>query len=499
MPARLWILAVVLAAAVATSPTWQSLWVTWRQVHDYQHGGLIALIAVAWLVLAVRRGPAAEARPSWPGIGLLLLAALAWLVAHSAQSQMAHQMIAPGVVWLAVLAVAGPGSALAFAAPIGFMYFATPVWDYAVPFLQRLSVWSAETSLSLAGVSAQVEEYRVTIPEGTFRIIEGCSGKRFFMVAVAMGVLSSAINGIRGLRAVAFVAACGLLAMFANYVRIFIVIYAGHVTQMQHYFVAVEHKSLGNAIFAALLLVILLLARRLAPPMSASQPAAPRPADKTPGSPTARLAVLGVLAGVFALVHVRSHAAQTPPALGALPLVVGDWQGPLPPAASWQPRFPGAADSRRAAYRSVAGAVELYINVYGEQRQGAGELVYFGNSVIAPGGWKRSWPLQSQRMPVGDGEDLLVFEATGPAGDRWVVAQVYGVGGKLTSSELMAQLSYGVRSILRPEPSGLLALAVSCDPNCEAARALVKSFWDDMAIPVRGMWPGAGSEAGNQQ
>lgn len=482
---RVWVALAAALAAVAVWPSLQSLAQIWREVHDYQHGWLIAPIAIVWFGL-VLRGPLPGApRASYAATMPLALALAAWLVAYNANSQMAHQLLAPWVLGLSVLAVSGPKVTRAFAAPIGFLYFATPIWDYAVPVLQRLSVWATESALALVGVPAVVSEYVVTIPEGTFRIIEGCSGKRYFMVTLAMAVLSAHVHGIRGWRYPVFVAGCGLLAMIANYVRIFTVIYAGHVSRMQHYFVAVEHKSLGNAIFVVLLLAVFLLARRLASPHSVQRASAGgRLAAE--GSPGGRIVLVALLGLAIGLTQARASASLPPPRLLGLPVATGTWQGPLPASPSWQPRYPGAADSRRAAYVSPAGTVEVYVNVYGEQRQGEGELIQYGNTLLAPGEWTRAWPLQADALQPARGPALLAFEARAPSGQRWLVARVFDVGGKLTTSELAAQLSYGLQSTLRPVPAGVFALASQCDGNCEAARALVKSFWDDMSGPVRG-------------
>jgi exosortase len=485
MYARLLVMGSATVAAWAVWPSLQSLAGVWRDVHDYQHGWLIALISVAWFGVVLRRGLPEAPRPSLTGGALLAATLFAWLVCYNANSQMAHEVLAPAVIWLAILAAAGWRVALAFAAPVGFLYFATPIWEYAVPVLQRLSVWATESLLGLAGVPVTVREYVVTIPEGTFRIIEGCSGKRYFMVTLAMAVLSAAVNGIRGWRYPVFIGACGLLAMLANYLRIVIVIVAGHLTDMQHYLVAVEHRTLGNVIFVLLLAVVFLLARVLSPANEEAPRVARNAGDAVQGPMAGRVAVFAVLALAIGLVHVRSNAAMPAPALGPLPLVTADWQGPLPPDPAWAPVFPGASDVRRAAYASPAGTVELYVNVYGEQRQGEGELVYFANRLLAPGDWKRPWPVQTTPLGSSAGRDLPAFEAAAADRQDWIIARIYDVGGQLRASELGAQLSYGVLSTFRPVPAGVFAMAARCNGNCEAARALVKSFWDDMSVSVR--------------
>ena len=503
LPLRLVIPGVVLAALLVVWPSLASLADLWRDIKDYEHGALIALIALAWLGLVVRDGLPGPARVSPLGCLLLAGALLAWLVAFNANSLIAHQLLAPAVLWLALYAATGWRVAVLLAGPVGFLYFATPVWDYFVPVLQQLSVLATESLLALVGVPAVVREYTVSIPEGTFRIVEGCSGKRYFMVTLAMSVLAGTVNGLRGWRFPAFVVASALLAMLANYLRIVAVIYAGHVSNMQHYLVAVEHKTLGHVIFAVLLVAVFLLARWLAPATApaagqsggAAAPGADHGRSAGVQSPWPLLAPLVLLLVTFALVQTRAAATLEAPVLGPLPLVAAGWQGPLPAKSGWMPRYVAVADERRAAYSSAGGTVELYVNVYGRQRQGE-ELIYYGNSLLAPGVWTRGWPRVSTRLVPTSAPVLLGFEAQAADGRRWFIAHAFDVGGRLTTSELVAQLLYGLRSITGSVPAGVFAMAALCNTNCEAAQALVESFWDDMSGTVRALRQDGHQEAG---
>lgn len=488
-------------AALATAALWPSLGslaATWRDMHDYQHGYIIAAVSAIWLAVIARRQWSARPRPSLPGLGALAVVLFAWVVGVCANSLIAHQMLFPLAVWCAVWSATGLQQARHAAAPIAFLYFATPIWEYAVPVLQRLSVAATETALGWLGVSAEVHEYFVSIRGGTFHIAEGCSGKRYFVVTLAVAVLGAAIYRMRGVRALAYVLACGVLALVANWIRIIIVIYAGHIAGMQTYLVAVEHLTLGNVIFVCLLVLVLLLARAVAP-ASTARARRPWTSDPFPGTAIRRGSALpfaaiaaALLVTAFAAAYPRAANALHDVSPGGLPLTTGRWQGPLPGAAAWTPNFVGAAGERRASYSSAAGTVELYVNAYGVQHQGQ-ELVQYANTLLAPGTWQRAWPQAtqplSQRAP-----SPASFEASTDDGRRWVLAYLFDVGGWYTSREPLAQLAYGLQAIRRPVPSGVVALAVRCDTDCAAARALATAFWDDMSGPILGMLPHSGQD-----
>ncbi|MGQ0384051.1 MAG: exosortase C-terminal domain/associated protein EpsI [Gammaproteobacteria bacterium] len=482
------VLAVALAAAAlaATWPSLQSLFDHWVAVRDYQYGLPIALIALVWIVAAARQSRVPP-QPSWSGILALAASLLAWLVAHNAHSQVVHQMLMPVVVWTAVLAGAGRTMARRLMLPTAYLFFAIPIWDYAVPVLQWLSVIATETTLALAGVPAEVSEFRVTLPVGSFEIVEGCSGKRYFMVTLAVGVLAVAVNRMPLRRATAYLAACGVLALLANWLRIFVVIVAGHVSNMRHYLVAVEHETFGNVIFALLVIAVLLMARRFGSAAPRAAAAGGADAAGQPLRSASRLApaglALAILIAAAALPHARARLATDARSLPPLPVTTAHWQGPLPGEARWDPRFQGVSAERRARYSTGQHAVEVYVNLYLHQAQGA-ELVLFENRLDAPGPWRQSWPPVRVALTTPSGQRLMSFEAGDPAGVTWLFVYRYQIGAWGTTSDGLAQIAYGLQSMLRPAPSGMVALAMRCDTNCESARALVMTFWDEMAAPI---------------
>jgi EpsI family protein len=481
-------LAMAGLALLACWPSVRTLADFWFGIADYRYGLPIALIALAWLVYAARGMPAA-ARPTWTGVAALLLSLMAWLVAYNANSQIAHQVLVPLVIWCAMLAGTGQAVARRLWAPVAFLYFAIPVWEYVEPLLQWLSVVATEATLALARIPAEVQENYVRIPSGSFQIVEGCSGKRYFMVTLAVACLAVALNRMNWRRAAIYVACCGGLALLANWIRIFIVILAGHRTHMQHYLVAVEHESFGNGIFVLLLGAVLLLARRFTrdglrrespAPGAEAPPAAARPARMAAGAAVLSLAI------VAALPLARAQARAVQGALPPLPLAADRWQGPLPALPGWRPAFAGASAERHASYQRGAATVEVYVNLYPAQGQGA-ELVYYENRLAAPGDWTQAWPPVTTLVRNPAGLVLRLFEAEDPSGRRWLIGFHYRVGAWGTARDWVAQVSYGLQSMLRPAPSGVVALASLCDANCESARALVMGFWDDMSAPIVAM------------
>jgi EpsI family protein len=445
----------------------------WEHGAEYEHGSAIIAIVAVWLVAVRGRIAAADigARPlALPALAALLLL---WLVAHRANSELMQQALMPPIILVAVLAAFGPGVARVVLLPIGYLYFAIPIWDQLIPALQSITTDVAESVLGALGVPVSIEGYHVTVPAGRFTIAEGCSGKRYLIVALAVAVAAGAMQRLRWPRFAALIAITVLSALVINWIRVIVIIYAGHVTQMQHYLVATEHFSFGYALFVPLLIAIVLAASRIGRGNS--------PPARVERSPAAmRNAPIGGLAGCVALLAATAFAGASNgavtdarPVLAALPILTGQWQGPLPEQAGWNPEFAGAVEERRAAYVMDRARIEIYVNVYGRQKQGA-ELINDRNSVApTAAGWT-----VVRRLP-GSWQSPASLIAEDAARRRWVIAYIYSSGARVTSSAALTQLHYGTRAILRPAPAGVIALAAPCATDCELAATHVSQFWND--------------------
>jgi len=459
--------ALLAAGTLGLWPTLVGLVRIWLQMLDYHHGFLVAAVTLGWLFWRRELINASAVRVEAKALALLAIAVLAWVVSYRANSELMQQLLIPVMLQLAVLAVFGRRIASLTLAPLAYLYFAIPVWEHLLPLLQWLTTQVTETVLRLMGVVTHVDGHSVTIPEGTFEIIEGCSGKRYVVIGLAFATMAGVTHDVRGRGRVILLASATLAALVTNWIRVVVVIYAGHVSNMQHYLVAREHLTFGYALFIPLMAVIILIARRLqrdsivAAGSAESHSSARRPSA----------AVLGVTAALLLMpLFVASIKQQldAPVALLPLPVLTGEWQGPLPASSRWQPHYVGADGERRASYTSAEGRVEVYYNVYGPQSP-EHELVHFGNTIV-PADWT---VVSRSRLPGS--APMLTIARDGDAA-RWVIAQDLRVGGVRAASPALAQILYGIQALWRPVPSGTVVLAAACDPDCDQAQANLLEF-----------------------
>ena len=472
------LVAVLVIVPLVYWPATRSLIVSWLDFANttYTHGFLIVAISgwFVWKARAAAMVPDLQSRTAGERVrvALLLLAVvLAWQFAYRAGIQTATQLLLLPLMWCAVLALLGRNAARAMRFPLGFLIFAVPVWDYLNPLAQWSSIFVVRFLLRVTGIPAYFDATAVHLPAGTFQIEHGCSGLHFIIVALALAALLGELRGDDWRRRLGWLLVAVALAMFSNWLRIYTVILAGHLTDMQHYLVRVSHYSYGWVLFMLAVLVLILLERRI----PARTPAAADPGGGrlAPGRVVASpwtLAMCGVLAlpvGFNTLIDAQLSAMPALPA--AAPRIPG-WIAVNAADSTWHPRQISADHERLLRFSDTASTVSLYEAEYREQRQGKklgglgnrlegdGEVVA-GTDVSAAGRTFRAL-----RLTTHGAESLL-----------WVT---YVVDGRAFTSATRAQLWYSWITLISARPSNSIALALwtPCDPDCVVAGAALNRF-----------------------
>jgi exosortase len=473
---RLWLIAAL--ACVIALVYWPS---TVFLIHEkwsdttsgtYSHGWLIAVICAALLVRSRREIVAAPARASRPALLALAGAVLAWLVCYRSSIGGLAAPLVPLIFWLAATAAFGWAVGRLLLFPVAYFYFAEPIW-YGTP-LKDLTVLAMRGALALTGPTALITDDVIHLPNGAFSIEEGCSGVHYMIVGLAVAALYGEQRRdpwpVRA-RQLALMAA---LAVVANWVRVYTVIEAGYLTNMQSYLVRVSHVGFGWCVFAVALLVFFWVAPLFEPeaaaPASATPPPALRPVlrPELPGF----LAVVAVLLALPALSAGAKHFAPAPARPAAPVDPRGDWHAvPVNVRSAWMPVFVGADVMSRESFANAHGeTVEALTVLYRSQRQRA-QLGSATNSLFG----EALQPLAQLRLDsaVGPFEETEVADASGV---RSLIWWRYEVAGRTLVGPWQARLWYGINATVWNPTAGLLALRAACGADCNSARRTLRSF-----------------------
>lgn len=438
----------------------------------YTHGWVVLAVTVG-LLWRDRRGLAATPMQA-PRFGWapLVFGSIAWLVGYEVGLLALSTLVLPLIVLTAVWAAGGWALARRAAFPVLFLYFALPVWELLNPLLQWLTAVVNLWLTRLVGIPVVMDGNVIHIPEGWFEIAGGCSGLHFFIVALAIATLHGHIDRDDARSRAMLLALAGGLALVTNWIRVFIIIVAGHLSDMQHFLVKVDHYYFGWVLFSFVLVGYVFLAAYL-PRRAGARRETELPAASANGARTdvaAALTVVALAAGpAWALVQPPSEAAVAPPS------AVAGWSGPQPSLGDWRPVFANADDELLVEYYDGAGqAVAVYRAVYLSQRQGK-ELRGFANSIT--GLRYRELEVAQRQVRTDDGE-LPVVERLVESDDgrRRLIWALFAVDGEPTALRLADQLAYGARSLFGPPLASVVALSAECMPDCDGARATLEAL-----------------------
>ena len=484
-------IAICVLSVVFLWPTWASLHDFWLTSQRFSHGHLILLIS-AYLLFRQRDTIRDIApRPCFaafvPLAGLLVI----WLVAVLASIQVVHQLVLPLILWSMFLAVLGWAIAKQVWVLLAYLYLAIPVWEGGNFVLQWLTVKVVAIGLWLLQANVFIEGVVVHLPSGAFEVEARCSGLHYLIVAVALSVLYGMLY-LRNIRNRLLLIAVAIgMALLTNWLRVFSVVYAGYLTDMQHFLVTYDHYYFGWALFGIMLIPYFLFARRIE--SSEISEDVVELSDSDPGAASAPGRLIGAFSAclVALLISGGTVLAKAPSAVQydvpvTLPVAANGWSSKEVSDSDWRPHFVGVSGESAKSYFSSKGRVETYFNVYRGQVQGL-ELIGYQNRVEG----LEKWAVASSRISRVDLDgrstpwEVKEVQLIANSGNKRVLYLWYDVGGKHLVSDFEAKIHYGINVIRGQIDSGVRIASVACEQDCGKARALLRD-WLDAHVPMNG-------------
>ena len=475
---RLWmILALTLLVTLVYWPSPAVYYEQWRDFANitFTHGWLVLAVCVALVLRSRQEIAAAPVRFSPLALFALGGCILAWLVCYRASIEDLEVTIFPAIFWLAVTAAFGLRMGLLLAFPVAFFYFAVPSWSQLGNPLQELTVFALRGFFRLTGPKVLISGDTIHIPNGSFVIEEGCSGLHFMIVGLAVAALHGELRRDPWRIRIAQLALMAILALLANWVRVYTIIEAGYLTDMHSYLVSVSHYWFGWGVFAVALVLFFGLTTLFGPPERAHDPAL-QPVAPGPPAPLAGLAATVLVLVALPAVSWGLRALQPAPALGAAvaPSARAPWSSaPSDTQSSWRPVFPGADQEQRLAYTNTTGdTVEMFRVAYRTQRQGA-ELVGSDSTLIG-----RRLRVRSEEVIDTATGAFRETEVVDRSGARSLIWSRYEIAGRGFVKPLASQLWYGIKAIVSNPPATLIAYRAPCAAggDCGNARRILREF-----------------------
>jgi exosortase A len=484
-------IAVLLALSALFWPTLHSMIQVWERSETFAHGYLIFPIS-AWLVWRNRQTLATvPPRTDLRGLLLLALAGATWLLADAGSVNVIAQYAFVGMLVAAVWTLLGSAFVRAAFFPLMFLFLAVPVGEFLIQPLMGVTADFTVAMLRLTNIPVYREGMFFSIPSGDWSVVEGCSGLRYLIASVTLGLLYAYLTYRSWKRRLVFALAAIVVPVFANSGRAYMIVMIAHLSDMR-LALGVDHYIYGWVFFGLVMLALFWIGSfwreddQPAPQVSSGRELrVPSGADLRKLLPVA--AVVLLLAGLWPA-YGRWLDARTPPPLPPLQIEAqAGWQ-PAAAFTTWVPHWVGADRQLRASYSQAGRQVMLELNYYATQRQDA-ELINSQNFMIRQkdphwsnvgeaivgveiGGVPRE--VRQARMRGEDGQRLLVWQ--------WNV-----VDQRPLVNDQLAKLLLAFDRVRLQRDDGLSVLIATpyegADPD-EAAATLAR-FAADMAPAVR--------------
>ena len=481
----------------------------WNEIRlgEYAHGYLVLAISIYLIVYNREKLAKLSPCPSYSVLPLVFLTVLLWLAAVLVDVQMLQTVGLLGVLFTVVWALSGHQVIKILAFPVLFIGFAIPVWFPLSPLLQSITADVVFWIIRIIEVPAFRQENMIVVPGGTFSIEEACSGLRYLLAALTLGSLYAYLNYVSlSARAAVVLVAAGT-ALLANILRVFIVVYLGYSTEMQHPWVA-DHLMLGWYLFGGLVAVLLFIDARFyrhAPiiesaaagnveeEMVAEEKIMEESSNATISCKKGRshyfviagLCVIVLSTGPVFVYQQNNQQHTADPAINVvLPEGIEGWSGPIVSANNWMPQYHGSI-STKSDYQVRGGNVSLFIAYYPFQKQGT-EVINELNRVSNKKSWHTKY--SHARLKHLQVHDVMEQVIENSRNEKRLVWYWYNIGGQLTVNKYEAKALQLV-GLLKGQPQAYMVavsvpISVHMNDDITQSREFIQNVVNDLKVPL---------------
>lgn len=484
-------LLLLATALLLFQDTAQAMVLIWLRSDTFTHGFLVPPI-VLWLVWRRRTLLAGlMPQPSRWAMLALALAAFAWLLGDLVAVNAVTQLALVSMLVLLVPAVLGLAVARAISFALVFLFFAVPLGEFAMP---QLMIWTADftvLALRASGVAVLREGLQFVIPSGSWSVVEACSGVRYLIASLTVGILFAYLNYQSTQRRVLFILVSIAVPIVANWVRAYMIVMLGHLSG-NTLAAGVDHLIYGWVFFGIVIMLMFMIGARWSEPESDPLARLGSHAQTNPASHVAKhagyaaqhglaaLALLLLLAlpqGLRQVIDASDRAA--PPQLVSPAALSAAWTAAPAQIADFKPAFHNPSAAVNTTYQSQGMQVGLYLGYYRQQNYNR-KLVSSDNVLVKSSDllWAQvstgsdgvDWAGQPQRVRRAE---LRGSPLSGQAaGVRLRVWQIYWVNGIWTASDAMAKLYGALQRLLgRGDDAAVLILYTGQSGGGDAALA----------------------------
>ncbi len=467
----------------------------WYRSETFTHAFVVPPI-VGWLIWR-KRAQLAALTPQPMRWVLLPMAAVVfvWLLGDLAAVNALTQLALVTLLVLTVPALLGMAVSRCILFALLFLFFAVPLGEFLMP---QMMAWTADftvLALRLSGIPVFREGLQFVIPSGNWSVVEACSGIRYLIASVTVGTLFAYLNYQSTRRRLTFVLVSLLVPIVANWLRAYIIVMLGHLSGNK-LAVGADHLIYGWVFFGVVIMLMFMIGARWSEPEPTSVPAqvelTPSRAAVKVSSPAWTwglvVALLTLAAAPHGTLWLLNNAKSTSASVMTTPTALaGDWRLSAAPVAAFEPAFNNPSATVQGSYRGRDGkAVGLYVGYYSDQDYQR-KLISSDNVLVRSKdpNWSQvasgnlDIQIEAAQLAVRTAELRAASLASGAAGQRLAVWQIYWINGTFTASDYLAKAySAWFRLTGRGDHSAAIIVYTTKD-QANGSEATLQSFLSD--------------------
>lgn len=159
-----------------------------------------------------------------------------------------HQFAMLGFLYFSIKSLFKIKDELQLVRLVGVLIFTTTTFDHLVPYLVNMSSYVVSHLISIYGITAFIDGPMIEIPSGSILIADSCSGVRYVIVALAIGCIMGIMENATLVSNLKLLVYSVLIALIANWLRIFLLVAIGDATEMQSSLMK-DHEFFGFIVF----------------------------------------------------------------------------------------------------------------------------------------------------------------------------------------------------------------------------------------------------------
>ena len=439
-------------------PTASTIVAVWWRSPTFNHGFLILPVA-GWLIWHRRARLATIAHRPWlPGLVLLAVLGAVWMLAAVANVRVVQQycLILMCIATTAILL--GRGVTVAIAFPLLYTLLAVPFGEIFMPPLIEFTARFTVALLQLVGIPVFHENNFISLPSGNWSVAEACSGLRYLVASLALGMLYACVNYHSATKRMVFIAISLVLPIIANGLRACMVVLIGHWSDMR-LAAGVDHLIYGWAFFGIVMTVLFWCGAywRDVTPVAAPSTVTSVAAHAMPAQfarPAIAIVALSAVWPLLAASILRAAVDPAPEPPLRLAPAAAPWSTSHMRPGDWHVMHRGAPQRISNSYSDGRRNVTLQLTWYRHQSEGAELLAPVRRTVVS--GAPQWEEVASRRRTISiAGRKLTVRQSVQQAANyKLLVWRWYRQDGAETASPQLLKLLLAKAKLTGGKDSG---------------------------------------------